>query len=156
MPVKGLVEGRLAKWQATYPERAADMKRRVATKLPPVAVDSRWVTRALDELADNAVKYTAPGSTITIAAALADDGAHVRVSVRDTGPGFDHALAAELVGDFSQADASETRRVGGMGLGLGFVNRVAARFGLGFTVDAEPGKGAEFALLLPVWNGRGR
>jgi signal transduction histidine kinase len=109
------------------------------------------VNRALDEFADNAVKYTPAGSSITLVAALTDDGRHVRISVRDQGPGFDPRLAAELVGDFSQADASETRRVGGMGLGLGFVSRVATRFGLPFTVDAEPGKGAEFALLLPVW-----
>jgi hypothetical protein len=40
-----------------------------------------------------------------------------------------------------------------MGLGLGFVSRVANRFGLELQVEAEPGKGAEFALLLPVWVG---
>ena len=41
-----------------------------------------------------------------------------------------------------------------MGLGLGFVNRVAERFDLHFSVSAVPGKGAEFALLLPVWADR--
>jgi len=84
-------------------------------------------------------------------AAVDDDGQRGRIAVRDAGPGFDPALAAELVGDFAQADASETRRVGGMGLGLGFVNRVAERFGFELTVTAEPGQGAEFALLLPEW-----
>ena len=96
--------------------------------------------------------FPRPGASITLVATLTDDERYVRVAVRDQGPGFDPRLAAELVGDFSQADASETRRVGGMGLGLGFVSRVANRFGLSFTVDAEPGKGAEFALLLPVWS----
>jgi len=149
--VRTLVEERLRVWKERYPERAADFKKRTATRLPAVAIDPRWVGRALDELADNAVKYTPPKTPITLVAALADDERRVRISVRDAGPGFDPDLAAELVGDFSQADASETRRIGGMGLGLGFVNRVAERFGLELTVSAEPGRGAEFALVLPEW-----
>jgi signal transduction histidine kinase len=154
--VRALVEERVAAWRAAYPSRAADIKRRVGSRLPPVYADARWVNRALDEFADNAAKYTPAGSSITLTAALTDDGRHVRIAVRDQGPGFDPRLAAELVGDFSQADASETRRVGGMGLGLGFVSRVATRFGLPFTVDAEPGKGADFALLLPLWEAKER
>jgi two-component system phosphate regulon sensor histidine kinase PhoR len=150
--VRTLVEQRVTAWRASYPGRAADIKRRVGSRLPAVYADPRWVNRALDEFADNAVKYTPPGTAITLTAAVTDDGRFVRVAVRDQGPGFDPRIAAELVGDFSQADASETRRVGGMGLGLGFVSRVATRFGLPFTVDAEPGKGAEFGLLLPVWS----
>ena len=149
--VRSLVEDRLRVWKDRYPERAGDFKRRTATRLPAVAVDPRWVNRALDELVDNAVKYTTPRTAITVVAALDEDERRVRVAVRDGGPGFDPGLAAELMGDFSQADASETRRVGGMGLGLGFVNRVAERFGLELTVDAEPGRGAEFGLLLPAW-----
>ena len=148
---RALVEDRLRVWKDRYPDRAGDFKRRMATRLPALAVDPRWVNRALDELVDNAVKYTQPRTAITLVAALDDDERRVRVAVRDAGPGFDPALAAELMGDFSQADASETRRVGGMGLGLGFVNRVANRFDLDFSIDAEPGRGAEFALLLPAW-----
>jgi len=149
--VRSLVEERLRVWKERYPERAADLKKRTATRLPAVAIDPRWVSRALDELVDNAVKYTPAKTPITLVAALADDDRRVCISVRDAGPGFDPSVAAELVGDFSQADASETRRVGGMGLGLGFVNRVAERFGLELAVSAEPGNGAEFALLLPEW-----
>jgi len=149
--VRALVEQRVEAWRASYPARAGDIKRRVGSRLPPVYADVRWVNRALDEFADNAAKYTPAGTAITLVATVTDDERFVRLAVRDQGPGFDPRLAAELVGDFSQADASETRRVGGMGLGLGFVSRVANRFGLAFTVDAEPGKGAEFALLLPVW-----
>ena len=152
--VRSFVDERIETWKTRYPERAGDFKRRVATKLPAVDIDRRWVARALDEFADNAVKYTDPGSAITLGASLAEDGDGVRIAVRDAGAGFDPRRAAELVGDFSQADASETRRVGGLGLGLGFVSRVAARFGLPLSVETEPGKGSEFALELPVATGR--
>jgi two-component system phosphate regulon sensor histidine kinase PhoR len=149
--VRSLVEDRLRVWKERYPERAGDFKRRTATRLPAVAVDPRWVNRALDELVDNAVKYTPARTPITLVAGLADDERRVHLAVRDAGPGFDPGLAAELMGDFSQADASETRRVGGMGLGLSFVNRVAQRFGFELTIAAEIGRGAEFGLLLPAW-----
>jgi signal transduction histidine kinase len=152
--VRSFADERVEAWKTRYPERAGDFKRRVATKLPAVDIDRRWVGRALDEFADNAVKYTDPGSAITLVASLAEDGDGVRIAVRDAGAGFDPQRAAELVGDFSQADASETRRVGGLGLGLGFVSRVATRFGLPLSVETEPGKGSEFALVLPEATGR--
>ncbi|HET6816235.1 MAG TPA: ATP-binding protein [Mycobacteriales bacterium] len=149
--VRTYVDERVETWRERYPERADDIKRRIAGKLPTVDIDRHWVGRALDELVDNAVKYTPARTPITIVATMAEDGTpRVRVGVRDAGPGFDPAMSAELVGDFSQADASETRRVGGLGLGLGFVSRVVDRFGLQMLIDSEPGKGSEFSLLLPA------
>src|SRR4051812_29879528 len=149
--VRSYVDERVDKWRERYPERAPDIKRRIAGKLPAVDIDRHWVSRALDEFVDNAVKYSEPRTPITIVAAMADDGSRrVRIGVRDSGAGFDPAMTAELIGDFSQADASETRRVGGLGLGLGFVSRVVDRFGLQMLVEAEPAKGSEFSLLLPA------
>jgi signal transduction histidine kinase len=112
-------------------------------------VDRGWLAKALDELIDNAMKHTPPGTSVTIAAAVTDDG-RVRVAVRDAGPGIDTDRLAELLGDFSQADASDTRHVGGMGLGLGFVTRVARALGARLEVGSEPDKGAEFALDVPA------
>jgi signal transduction histidine kinase len=148
--VRGFVDDRVETWKQRYPERAGDFKRRVAGKLPAVDIDERWVRRALDELADNAVKYTAAKSAITVVASLTDDGSgRVRLALVDAGPGFDIESTGDLVADFAQADASETRRVGGLGLGLGFVSRVVERFGLELEVASTPGQGSEFALLLP-------
>jgi PAS domain S-box-containing protein len=148
--VKSYVDERLAAWKKRYPERAADFRKRVTPKLPSIEIDRHWVGRAFDELVDNAVKYTPRGTRITVQAGRDEMTDGVLVTVRDNGPGFDPERAAELVGDFSQADASDTRRFGGMGIGLGFVSRVATRFGLTLTVDTEPGKGSEFGLVLPV------
>ena len=146
--VAHLVDDRLAAWRERYPDRASDLHRRVAGKLPAIEVDPRWLAKALDELADNAVKYTAPGTSITLAASSAGDGA-VSIAVRDAGEGIDTNRLAELLGDFSQADSSDTRKVGGMGLGLGFVTRVADALGLTLEVSSEPGKGSEFSIEVP-------
>jgi PAS domain S-box-containing protein len=147
--VDKLVEERLSAWRERYPERAADLHRRVAAKLPAVVVDAGWLSKALDELADNAVKYTQPGTSITLAASRTSNGA-VSIAVRDAGDGIDTDRLAELMGDFSQADSSDTRKVGGMGLGLGFVTRVADALGLTLEVSSEPGKGSEFAIEVPI------
>jgi PAS domain S-box-containing protein len=147
--VDKLVDSRLAAWREHYPERADDLHRRVAARLPAIEVDAGWLSKALDELADNAVKYTKPGTTITLTASRTADGA-VSIAVRDAGEGIDTDRLAELMGDFSQADSSDTRRVGGMGLGLGFVTRVADALGLTLEVSSQPGKGSDFAIEVPV------
>ncbi len=145
-----LVDARLAAWRTRAPARASDLRRRVAARLPLVEVDPAWLGKALDELIDNAVKYTAPGTAVTLTAALSPDGDRVRVGVRDAGPGIAQADQAGLFLSFEQVDGSATRRVGGLGLGLSFVRRLADDAGLPVTVTSAVGKGSEFSLDLPL------
>ncbi|MDT7545983.1 MAG: two-component system, OmpR family, phosphate regulon sensor histidine kinase PhoR [Actinomycetota bacterium] len=148
VPVRELVDGRLATWKAKAPGRADDLKRRVAGGLPSVMVDPIWVGKALDELIDNAVKHTPPGTAITLTATRLEDT--VRVGVRDAGPGIAEADQRTLFTSFEQVDGSATRRVGGLGLGLSFVRRLAEDAGFPLSFTSTVGKGSEFALDLPV------
>lgn len=150
VPVRELLDARLAAWQTRAPGRAKNLKRRVAAKLPTVHVDPVWVGKALDELLDNAVKYTAPGTAITLFAGWSPDGTRVRVGIRDAGPGISEADQAGLFTSFEQVDGSATRKVGGLGLGLSFVRRLAEDAGFPLSVTSTPGKGSEFALDLPI------
>jgi signal transduction histidine kinase len=145
-----LVDARLAAWRVRAPERAHDLRRRVAARLPAVQVDPSWLGKAIDELVDNAVKYTPAGTVITLAAAMAPAGDRVRLSVRDAGPGIAAADRESLFLSFEQVDGSATRRVGGLGLGLSFVRRLAQDADFPLSVTSELGKGAEFALDLPL------
>ncbi|MCW2681583.1 MAG: two-component sensor kinase, involved in phosphate sensing, partial [Frankiales bacterium] len=145
-----LVDARLAAWRDRAPERASDLRRRVAARLPAVQVDPTWVGKALDELIDNAIKYTPVGTSITLVASLAPEGGRVRLAVRDAGPGIAAADRDSLFLSFEQVDGSATRRVGGLGLGLSFVRRLAEDAGYPLSVSSELGKGAEFALDLPI------
>jgi signal transduction histidine kinase len=147
--VRGLLDARLEHWRARAPARPDDLRRRVAARLPAVLVDPTWVGKALDELVDNAVKYTPPGTAITLLAAATDEGA-VRVAVRDAGPGIAPADQEQLFSSFAQVDGSATRRVGGLGLGLSFVRRLAEDAGYPLTVASTVGKGTTFALDLPA------
>ncbi|MCU1602165.1 MAG: Two-component sensor histidine kinase [Frankiales bacterium] len=147
---KQLLDVRIDAWQSRARDRAKDFKRRVATGLPALHVDPTWVGKALDELIDNAVKYTPQGTPITLGATLSPDGTRVRITVKDAGPGIPEAAQATLFTSFEQVDGSATRKVGGLGLGLSFVRRVAEDSGFPLSVASKEGKGAEFSLDLPV------
>jgi two-component system phosphate regulon sensor histidine kinase PhoR len=149
VPVDIVIDERLAEWRTRYPDRAQDLRAEVATGLADLDVDPHWLHKALDELMDNAVKYSTAGSSIMVDV-RAGEGGRVWLAVRDQGRGLDDVRLTELLGDFSQADGSETRSDGGMGLGLGFVSRVAEQLGMAVHVSSRPGHGSEFALEVPT------
>jgi signal transduction histidine kinase len=145
---RDLLDQRLEAWRGRAPDR--ELRRRAASGLPLVLVDPAWLGKALDELLDNATKYTPAGSPITLLAGPSPEGDRVRLSVRDAGPGLDAADHDLVFTSFEQKDGSATRRVGGLGLGLSFVRRVAQDAGWVLSVTSAPGRGAQFSLDLPV------
>jgi signal transduction histidine kinase len=74
----------------------------------------------------------------------------VRVTVRDDGPGIAAQDRPALFEAFEQVDGSATRTVGGLGLGLSFVRRIADAAGLRLVVTSTPGEGTAVALDLPT------
>ncbi|HEX8002466.1 MAG TPA: ATP-binding protein [Mycobacteriales bacterium] len=146
------LDDRIAAWRKREPGR--EFRRRVAAKLPDVLIDPAWVGKAFDELADNAVKYS--DKAVTFAATLSEDGRHVRLTVRDAGAGIPDDRRATLFTQFEQVDGSSTRSVGGLGLGLSFVRRVADDFGLDVVVESTLGKGSAFSLEVPAVAGSPR
>ncbi|MFN2539194.1 MAG: ATP-binding protein, partial [Mycobacteriales bacterium] len=145
-----LLDGRIELWQTRVPARRQDFKRRIASGLPALHVDPLGVGKALDELIDNAVKYTEPGTPISLVAAASPEVGRVRITVKDAGPGIPDEEHAGLFTSFEQVDGSATRRVGGLGLGLSFVRRLAEDAGFPLSVSSRVGKGSEFSLDLPV------
>jgi PAS domain S-box-containing protein len=139
----------IERWRARDPARA--ITRRVARDLPPVLADEAMLHRCLDELVDNAVKFSPGGEPVSITAAEAEPGPdgtpRVRLSVRDRGVGIETDTVS-VFGDFFQADASETRHFGGLGLGLALVRRILDAVEADATVESAPGEGSTFHLLL--------
>ncbi|MBL8094124.1 MAG: hybrid sensor histidine kinase/response regulator [Anaerolineales bacterium] len=116
--------------------------------LPEVWADEDAIVRALRHLLDNALKFGPPKVTVWLAATRTLGG--VRFSVRDRGPGIPPDEQVRIFEPFYQIDGSETRAVGGMGLGLALVRRVLDAHHVGISVESTPGEGATFWFELPL------
>jgi PAS domain S-box-containing protein len=112
--------------------------------------DPTRLRQVLTNLIGNAIKFTDEGR-IDVCATLdaADGGAPaVRFRVRDTGIGIAPAHQATIFQEFTQADASTSRRYGGTGLGLAISRRLVALMGGTLTLTSELGRGSEFGFTL--------
>lgn len=123
---------------------------RVDPGLPAVPVDRKWMGAALDELIDNAVKFSPAGGPVVVRAGPGPGPRWAEVSVTDRGKGMSPEEASGAFADFVQGDGSDTRRYGGLGLGLPLVGRVARGHGGRVVWESRPGSGSRFAVVVPV------
>jgi two-component system, sensor histidine kinase len=121
----------------------------IAPELPPLVVgDALRLRAALENLADNAVKFTRVGVVRLAAAAEKAKGKNVRLifTVADSGIGLTADELKLLFRPFAQASEAVARRYGGAGLGLVFVRRIARAMGGDLHVTSKKGSGSVFTL----------
>ena len=116
--------------------------------LPEVWADTDAIVRVLRHLLDNAVRFGPTRAKVWLMATRTLGG--VRFAVRDTGPGIPTDEHERIFEPFYQIDGSETRAVGGMGLGLALVRRVLNGHQVAVEVVSAPGEGSTFAFELPL------
>ena len=109
--------------------------------------DALRLRQILGALLSNAVKFT-PAGGVRLSAGLDRD--RVRLTVEDTGVGFDPSEREQIFARFRQLDGSMTRRFDGAGLGLCLARQLAERMGGTLTAEGRPGAGATFTLDLPL------
>jgi signal transduction histidine kinase len=112
--------------------------------------DQMRLRQALLNLLSNANKFTERG-TISVDARQGEENGRdwITIAVADTGIGMTPEQMGKLFQEFSQADASTTRKYGGTGLGLAISKRFCQMMGGDITVESEPGRGSIFAIRLP-------
>jgi CheY-like chemotaxis protein len=125
----------------------------ISRELPQAVIgDPLRLRAALENLVDNAVKFTERGSVrLAVAREKAARG-KVRLvfTLADTGIGLTAAEIKRLFRPFAQANARVARRYGGAGLGLALVRRIAKAMGGDLAVASEPGGGSRFRLSVTV------
>jgi signal transduction histidine kinase len=113
--------------------------------VPRVLADPDRVQQALANLVANALRFSPPGSTVTLGAHDAGAG-EVALTVQDRGPGIPAADLPRLFDRFWQASRHDRT---GSGLGLAIVRGIAEAHGGRVEVASGPGPGTRFALVLP-------
>ena len=125
----------------------------ITTHLPAdaltISADADRLQQVVWNLLANAVKFTPKGGKVEVRAGR--DGSDVWFSVRDSGEGIRRPLLPILFEPFRQADASTTRRHGGLGLGLAIVRQLVLAHGGTVSADsAGEGQGSTFLVRLPA------
>lgn len=116
-------------------------------ELPRVWGDARRIRQVLNNLLENAVKYSLRGGQITITCEVVDD--HVLVSVADQGSGIPPEYRERVFERFFQLDGATTRKAGGSGLGLAITKGIIQAHGGRIWVESAPGQGSVFRFTLP-------
>ncbi len=130
-------------------ERGVNVSVTANETVPLVQGDSEKIVWVLNQLLDNAIKFTPSGGRVNIS--LKEESSNlVMVSVTDTGIGIPANRLQEIFEAFHQLDGSSTRRAGGTGLGLSLVRQIVEAHGSLLDVGSVEGRGTTFKFPLLV------
>ena len=111
------------------------------------SVDNNFLREVMDNLIDNAIKYTPSGGSVFVN--VMGDNAHVIINVTDTGIGISAEDLTHIFQKFYRADNSDTREIGGSGLGLYIVKQRIEAMGGRVWAESSLGSGTTFYVSLP-------
>ena len=123
--------------------------RHTARGAPKIVTDPERLRRILENLVDNAVKYSPSGGCVEITTSV-DPGGSVQIRVKDDGPGIAPEHRERIFERFYRVDKARSRELGGTGLGLAIVKHLAESLGAAVTVESEEGRGSTFTVSLPA------
>jgi signal transduction histidine kinase/HAMP domain-containing protein len=145
-----LLMGRLARKvveQATRRDRKHTFTVDFPSPFPVVEADVRYVEQVLQNLVENAVKYSPQGSQITITGRV--EGENIAISVQDEGVGIPPEHLDRIFQRFYRVNGEASRTTSGSGLGLSIAKGVVEAHGGSIWVESTPGKGSTFYFTLP-------
>jgi PAS domain S-box-containing protein len=137
----------------------ARMEFRIDAKASPVFADSERVMRVLNELVTNAIKFSPPGTTIqlsaqdTVGSGTGDSASGAKAvcfTVADQGRGIAQEKLERIFEPFQQGDASDSRALGGTGLGLALCRSIVEQHDGRIWAESEVGRGSRFLFTLPA------
>jgi len=117
-------------------------------KLPPIYMDQKKMELVMQNIIENAIKYTPEYGTIRYKAKIEDN--NLVVSVKDNGVGIPEKEQSKLFTKFFRAENVVRMQTEGSGLGLFIVKNIIERHGGKIIINSQEGKGAEIKISLPV------
>jgi len=129
------------------------IEKKIPSDIPTIEVDEAHLVDMLNNIVDNAIKFTPPGGMITLG--VSDEEKDLHLTVSDTGIGIPKELIPNLFRKFYQIDSSIRRKYGGTGLGLYICKKIVDAHSGEIWIESEPHKGTTVHIRLPkVRDGR--
>ena len=122
-----------------------------SARIAPIRADRAALSLALRNLLDNAVKYSKPGTPVTIS--IHATGTRVAVAIHDIGDGIPAREQKRIFDQFVRGSAAASRQVKGTGIGLTMSDRVVRAHGGRLLLRSAPGEGTTFTIRLPLAHG---
>ena len=146
--VTGIVESCLGACEAAADSNGIHLATSEAVPDLQARADEEGVRQILNNLIDNAIKYTPEGGEVVVSASR--DGSMALIEVRDTGIGIAAEHLPRVFERFYRVDKARSRELGGTGLGLSIVKHLTQSFGGSVDVESRPGEGTAFTVRLPL------
>ena len=143
-----LIQTTLSRVKQQAEGKKIELKSSFPNELSPVWIDGEKISWVLNQLLDNAIKFTNPGGHVVVE--VISEKKMVIVRVTDNGIGIAPDRLNELFQPFHQLDSSDTRRYGGVGLGLALARRIVEAHGSVIRVRSKLGSGSRFEFPLPI------
>jgi len=150
--VSNLIEHALAACQTQISEQGFTVEKEIDLKLPVVVIDSAAMSRAIQNLLSNAMKYSGEKRRIKLSACLnaSKRGAEIVIIIEDQGLGIATSHLANIFEPFYRCPEVIAAQIHGNGLGLTLVKRIVEAHGGRISILSRPGEGSAFSLHLPV------
>jgi signal transduction histidine kinase len=155
--VRNVVEQSIATSEPMLRDAGFSVEKTVADRLPAVKADPQTVSKCLENLISNAIKYADQTHWLGVRAEAVNgnQNAEVQVSVEDKGAGIPAADLPHIFEPFYRVQAVRDGQIRGVGLGLHLVKRMMEGMGGRVSVTSELGRGTRFVLHFPVTASQG-
>jgi signal transduction histidine kinase len=147
-PINELAQDVVQKFALSAQKRDLTLSASVSADCPPVCADIGMMERVLENLIENAMRYTPAGGEISVGVHRTGD--RVALQVSDTGRGIDHDDIGKLFDRYYRADRGESSDAGNAGLGLAITRRIIELHGGQIRVESTPGLGTTFTVELAM------
>jgi len=129
-------------------ERGLTLEKEMSDTPVPVLADDGALRQVVDNLVQNAIRYTPEGGKILVR--VHQEGEYAVLTVQDSGIGIHSQHHDRLFERFYRVDTARSRELGGTGLGLAIVKHLTQAHGGEVTMESEPGRGSTFRVRLPI------
>jgi signal transduction histidine kinase len=147
--VEGFVKSIVRRFTELHPDRPLTHQITCDAELSLLA-DKMLLKRALENVLENAHKYSLPNRAIEVRAEQASGSSSVSIIVQDDGVGIDAADLPHVFTPFFRGDRSRARKTGGTGLGLTLAQRIVEAHGGTIRLQSQPEHGTIVTISLPL------